>query len=125
MAIRTELQVRLPNSPGSLAKVTSVLISHQVRIIALSLEASGIARLLVDNPEGAYGALTQDHMRVDKRDVIYALVAGRSIPALLRSIGEAGVNLDYVYASSLDTDGMTALVLGVEDAVRASAAAGI
>lgn len=125
MAVRPQLQFRLPNSPGSLARVLAVLAAEQVRVLALSLESSGLARLIVDNPSHAAAALARDHIAVEQRDVIHTMVAARSIDALLRSVAAAGVNVEYAYMSTVDAGGMAALVLGVENAQRASAAAGI
>ncbi len=125
MAVRPELRFRLPNSPGALARVTRLLAAERVRVLALSLESSGLARLVVDNPLHAAGVLTREHVAVEQRNVIYTTVAARSIGSLLTSVASAGLNLDYAYASSLDADALVALVLGVEDAERASSAAGI
>jgi hypothetical protein len=40
-------------------------------------------------------------------------------------VADAGLNLDYAYASGVDNDPMVGVVIGVRDAMRASAAAGI
>ena len=125
MAVRPQLQFRLPNSPGALARVMAALASEQVRVLALSLESSGLTRLIVDNPSRAAAALAGEHVAVEQRDVIYTTVAARSLGALLQSVAAAGVNIDYAYTSALDGGGMAALVLGVENAQRASAAAGL
>ena len=125
MAVRAELRFRLPNSPGSLARIASLLATEQIRILALSLEASGLTRLIVDNPSHASAALAREHVAVEQRDVIYTTVAARSIGALLNGAAAAGVNVEYAYASTMDAEGMVALVIGVDDAHRASAAAGI
>ena len=47
--IRTELSLRLGNSPGSLASVCRLLSDERVNILALGLEGGGQLRLLVDN----------------------------------------------------------------------------
>src|SRR5438105_564982 len=114
--IRTELQFRLPNSPGALARVAALLAADQVRIIALSVESSGLARLVVDNVDRALAALGQHHVRVEQREVLCAVVALRSMASLLSSTADAGVNVEYAYASSAGADGAIALVLGVDDA---------
>jgi len=44
MGIRTELGLRLPNSPGALAAVCRLLAEQRVRIIAMSLDAGGQCR---------------------------------------------------------------------------------
>ena len=45
MAVRTELSLRLPNSPGAMADVCRLLSTEQVNVVALSLEAGGTLRL--------------------------------------------------------------------------------
>jgi hypothetical protein len=123
--VRTELSFRLPNSPGALAHVASLLASEHVRLLALCVEPSGTARIVADNPERALAALERQRMRVERRHVICSLVAPRSIASLLESVAAAGINLDCTYMSSSGDEGMLMLVLGVADAARASAAAGV
>ncbi len=127
MAIRTELNLRLPNSPGALATVCRLLGDERIRITALSLESSGHLRLLVDNPVRAAGVLRDRRHAVSERDVI--VVAVSSLPgeaaSVLALLSEAHVNVEYAYGGSPDGAAMTLLVLGVEDAIRASTAAGL
>jgi len=40
-------------------------------------------------------------------------------------LGEADVNIDYAYATAINEHQMTALVVAVDDAQRASTAAGM
>src|SRR6266498_3390632 len=56
--IRTELSLRLPNSPGALAGVCRLLADERVNILALALESSGQLRMVVDNHVHAAGAQT-------------------------------------------------------------------
>jgi hypothetical protein len=44
---------------------------------------------------------------------------------VLRLVADANVNVDYAYGGAAEGDSMATLVLGVEDAARASAAAGV
>jgi hypothetical protein len=125
MAVRPELRLRLPNSPGALARITRILAADHVRILAFSLESSGLLRFVADNPSRATAALAREHAAAEERDVIVTVVASRSIDAVLTAVASAGVNVEYAYASRLDQDGMVTLVLGVEDAQRASTAAGL
>jgi hypothetical protein len=125
VAVRPEIRFRLPNSPGSLARITTLLEGERVGLLALSLESNGLLRLIVDNPVRAIDALKNEHVTVQQSDVIHTMVAARSIAAVLRGIADAGVNVDYAYTSSPDAAGVVALVLGVEDAMRAASAAGL
>lgn len=127
MAIRTELNVRLPNSPGGLAGVCTLLSDERVNIVAMALEAVGQLRLVVDNHVHGGAILREHHYQVSERDVIFLTVSntpGALAPAL-RLVSDAGVNIEYAYGSGSDAGAPASIVLGVEDAQRASAAAGV
>ena len=127
MAIRTELNLRLPNSPGALAAVCRVLADERVNIVGLSVEPSGQLRLVVDNHVRAAGVLRERHHQVTERDVVMASVSGGpgALAPLLELVAGAGVNVEYAYGTAPEGVGAAAVVLGVENAARAAAAAGI
>ena len=127
MAIRTELSLRLQNSPGSLARVCQVLGGERVNLIALCLEGNGTLRMVVDNHVHAVSILREQHYQVEERDVLYTVMANQpgSLARAVRLVADAGLNLDYAYASAVENDAMVGLVIGMPDAVRASAASGI
>jgi hypothetical protein len=127
MAIRTELNLRLPNSPGALAGVCRLLADERVNIIAMTLEAGGQLRLVLDNPVRAAGVLRAQHHRVTERPVVVAAIANGpgALAPVLAIAADAGVNVDYAYGSATEGTGGAAVVLGVEDAQRAAAASGI
>jgi hypothetical protein len=125
--IRTELSLRLPNSPGALAGVCRLLSDERVNILALSLESGGQLRMVVDNHVHAAGVLREHHHQVAEKDVIVAAVPnmpGALAPAL-RLVSEANVNVEYAYGGGSEGGPTASVVLGVDDAQRASAAAGI
>jgi len=126
MAIRTELSLRLPNSPGALARVCDALSEARVNILALHLESSGRLRLLVDNPLHAGAALRERQHQVDERDVLYELIPNSpgALAGTARLLAEGGVNVEYAYAGAVEGTPMAAAVFGVGDAQRAAAAAG-
>ena len=74
MAIRTELSLRLPNSPGALAGVCRLLSDERVNIVAMGLEASGQLRMVVDNHVHGGAVLREHHHQVTERDVILMAV---------------------------------------------------
>jgi hypothetical protein len=127
MAIAKEINLRLPNSPGALADATRLLADEHVNVMAAALEATGRLRLVVDNHLRACGALRARHHKVEERDVLLVGVPNDSgaLASVLRLAADAGVNLDYAYASAGDRATHTVVVLGVEDAVRAAAATGL
>jgi len=124
MPARPELSLRLPNSPGSLASVCRELAAERIQIHALSLDASGMLRLIVDNHVRAIAVLKERHRSLLTRDVI--VITGVGTDALAAAFGlvaGAGVNVEYAYVGAGESMGVA--VLGVDDAQRAAAAAGV
>jgi hypothetical protein len=127
MAIRTELSLRLQNSPGALAGVCQLLSDERVNILAVDLEAGGLLRLVTDNPVHAAGVLRDRHHRLDEREIIYTVMPNQpgALAGVARLLAEAGVNIDYAYASVVEGDRMVGIVVGVADPARAAASAGL
>lgn len=124
--IRPELTVRLPNSPGALAGVCRLLSDEHVNIVALSLEASGHLHLVVDNPGRATGALAAHHHKVTEREVLFMVIGHQhgGLAPLLTLVSDAGVNVNYAYGAGAEGATSAAVVIGVDDAMRAGTAVG-
>ena len=127
MAIRTELSLRLQNSPGALDRVCQCLMDEQVNILALTVESGGTLRMVVDNPLHAAGVLEEREYAVGRSDVLFVQLPNDpgALERAARMLANADVNVEYAYGSVLEDQAMTAIVVGVEDAQRASMAAGI
>ena len=127
MAIRTELSLRLPNSPGALAGVCTLLSVERVNILALALEGAGQLRLVVDNHVHGAAVLREHHHQVTERDVILLAISNApgALAPTLRLVSDAGVNVEYAYGGASDLSPVASIVLGVDDAQRAAAAAGV
>ena len=127
MAIRKELNLRLPNSPGALGGVCRLLDAERVNIQALSLDASGNLRIVVDNHVHAGGRASGSPSPGHRtRSGVSTLpnTAG-ALAGPLRLVAEAGVNVEYAYGGCADASATASVVLGVDDAMRASAVAGL
>ena len=125
--IRTELSLRLGNSPGALAGVARLLSDERVNILAMMLEAGGQLRLVVDNHVHGAAVLRDHHHQVTERNVIVTSVpntAGALAPAL-KLVADADVNVEYAYGGSAEGAPTATIVIGVADAQRAAAAAGV
>lgn len=127
MAIQKEITVKLANSPGTLGRVAQVLGGERINMLAISLDGTGVLRMVVDNPLHAAGALREQHYQVEERDVLYATLPNEpgALASVVKLLAEAGINLDYAYASGIDRVSMVAVVLGVPDAQKSSYASGI
>ena len=127
MPTRTELMLRLPNSPGALATVCRALSNERVSIAALSVDQAGQLRMVVDNHVLAAGALRTQHYQVTERDVLVVSVAHApgGLAPIARLLSDAGVNVEYAYGGAVDGSGGAIVVLGVDHPQRAAAAAGV
>src|SRR2546425_12921590 len=97
--IRTELTLRLGNSPGALGAVCSLLSDERVNILAMSLEAGGQLRLVVDNHVHGGAVLREHHYKVAERDAIVTAaphVPGAVAPAL-KFVSGAHVHVGHAY----------------------------
>jgi hypothetical protein len=127
MAIRTELSLRLPNSPGALAGVCRLLSDERVNLMAMALEAGGQLRMVVDNHVHAGAILREHHHQVTERDVLVTSVPNTpgSLAPALRLISDAQINIEYAYGGAGETGSTASIVLGVAHVLEASAVAGI
>lgn len=127
MPIGTEINFRLPNSPGALAGVCRTLALEGVGILALMLETGGRLRLVVDNEVRAQGVLRDSRHQLETRKVLVVRLASSSgaIAPVLALVADSGVNVEYAYAAAGEGSATATLVLGVDDALRAATAAGL
>ena len=122
-----ELSLRLPNSPGALAGVCRLLSDERVNVQAMGMETGGPLRLIVDNHVHAAAVLRDHHHQVTERSVIVTAVPNTpgSLAPALRMVSDAGINIEYAYGGGSEGSPTATIVLGVDDAERASAAAGV
>jgi hypothetical protein len=125
--IRIELSLRLANSPGALTGVCRLLSDERVNVQAMGLEAGGQLRLVVDNHIHAAAVLRDHHHQVTERDVIVTAIpnAPGALAPALKLIADAGIIVEYAYGGGPEGSPTATIVLGVENAERASAAAGV
>ena len=125
--IRIELSLRLGNSPGALAGVCRLLSDERVNVQAMGLEAGGQLRMVVDNHVHAAAVLRDHHHQVAERNVIVTAVpnAPGSLGPALKLMSDANVNVEYAYGGGSEGSATATIVIGVDDAARAAAAAGV
>ena len=127
MAIQREITVRLANSPGTLSRVAQVLGAERINMLAMTVDASGALRMVVDNPLHAAVSLREQHYQVEERDVLYTSMPNEpgALGRALKLLADAGINVEYAYATGIDRLPMVGVVIGVADAQKASYATGI
>ena len=127
MAIRTELTLVIENKLGACGRVFRHLADEHINILAMQLEHTGLLRIVVDNPRRATVLMRDRLFKVDERDVLYTVMPNDpgALGRTARLLEEAGVNVEYLYATAVEGHATAAVVFAVPDVLRASAAAGI
>ena len=93
----------------------------------MALEPGGQLRLVVDNHVHGGAVLREHHHQVTEHDVIVTAIPNvpGALAPTLKLVSDANVNVEYAYGGGADTGATATIVLGVEDAMRAAAAAGV
>lgn len=124
MSIKKELSFVLPNRPGTLGKVASALAADKVNLLAL--DASGglehnIVRLVPDNPSRAIAVLKRHKLEVGTGSVLCVKLADKpgAVARLTNTLGRAGINIEYLYATGGQSGGDALVVLRTSDNRRA------
>ncbi len=124
MPTTKELNIRLPDQPGTLGKVCRALADRKVNIVAfqsIPLEGESLVRFVVNDPATAKQVL--DSERLSHTETEVAQIKLRNRPGELANaaskLGEANININYAY-SGLDPDNSPLLVFGVSEVAQAA-----
>ena len=98
-----QLSVFLENKAGRLAEMTRILgeAGFNMRALVVADTAEfGVARVIVDRPNAARGALEDAGFGVTVTPVVAVSIPDRpgGIATALATLGEGGVNVEYAYA---------------------------
>jgi len=104
-----QLTVFIENRSGRLSEVLGVLRYNNVNILSLSLADTtefGLLRLIVDNPTLGKEKLMENGYSSLLSDVSIIQIPHKvgSLQELLKVIDENGVNIEYMYGLSVESD---------------------
>jgi hypothetical protein len=127
MTTRTELSVVLPNRPGTLGEVANALAKAKVNLLAI--DASGgfeynIVRIIPDKVPRARAVLRRKGLDVGETKVL-CIPAKDQPGALARvadALGDAKINIDYLYATGGRPPSEALIVVHVSDVRKAAKA---
>ena len=119
MALK-QLNIFVENKPGSLVSVTAALAEASIDIRALSMadtEEFGILRLIVTDTDKAKAALEAIGCVVKISEVVGVKIgdAPGKLSGALKVLGDAGINMEYLYAFLTRTEKHAYVVLRVAD----------
>ena len=104
-----QLTVFIENRTGRLAEVLGVLKENNVSILSLSLADTtefGLLRLIVDNAARGKEKLSENGFSSLLSDVSIITIPHKvgSLQMLLKVIDESGVNIEYMYGLSIESE---------------------
>ena len=104
-----QLTVFIENRSGRLSEVLGVLKDNDVNILSLSLADTtefGLLRLIVDNAALGKEKLSENGFSSLLSDVSIITVPHKvgSLQMLLKIIDEGGVNIEYMYGLSIESE---------------------
>lgn len=119
----TQLSVFVENTPGALARITSILADNNIDIRAMSLAETqnfGVLRLIVDDPNRAGEALEKNNIVFHFTNVVAAAISDEpgGLSRVLSVLSDAGVNITYMYAFIAVSGHYATVVLRISSAQR-------
>ena len=104
-----QLTVFIENRAGRLSEVLNVLKENDVNILSMSLADTtefGLLRLIVDNAARGKEHLTEKGFSSLLSDVSIIQIPHKvgSLQALLKTIDVSGINIEYMYGLSIESD---------------------
>ena len=120
----TQLSVALENVPGQLSRLCRVMAQAKVNIRAISVSDSAdisTIRLVVSDPAAAKTALREVGLCFVSQEVLIVELDDRSgaLEEVAARLGDAGLNVLYIYGTGDVVGGKARLVIRVDDVNRA------
>jgi len=113
--IINQISIFLENRPGQLSEITDELNEACVNMLAIHIaEASeyGLIRIIADDSEKALKALKENGFLATLSQVVSVSVTDRpgGLNAVAKVIGEAGINIEYMYSMIRERDGIAYMI---------------
>ena len=126
MAIK-QITVFVENKKGTVVSVTDTLAKNNINLRALSIaetETFGILRMIVNDENAAEKVLAESGHLIKVIDVIGVKIGDQpgKLTEALRVLGEANINVEYLYAFMSRTEKHAYVVLRVEENEKAEEA---
>lgn len=105
MPIQKQLSIFLPNRPGMLAHICSILAESNINIMALSVHDTvdnAVVRLVLDNPTKALLLLEQEEIYIMEQNVVILPVDNQPgiLARIAQKLGHADINIQYAYCTA-------------------------
>ena len=120
----TQLSVTMENVPGQLGRLCRIVSNANVNIRAMTVsDATDVStiRLCVSDPAAAQRALREAGVPFVTQEVLLVELEDKpgSLEKVALRLGQAGVNVQYIYGSTCNGKNAALLVLRADDVDRA------
>lgn len=121
MPTATQLNLKLPNDIGTLARLCRDLAHGGVNVLAISAPETGhdtgLVRLLVPNRDLATHALSRSGYTFVVEDVLFVELTNRpgALAKAVEKLAKAGIAIRYAYATASSRTKKTAAVIAVAE----------
>ena len=122
-----QLSIFIENKVGRLQAIVDTLSENDINIRALSIAETtefGILRIITPNVEKAKKVLRDVDVISKITDVIAVYIDDKAggLAKMLKSVTDAGINVEYMYAFLGRTEGKALMVLKADDEAKAEKA---
>jgi len=120
----TQLSVALENVPGQLSRLCRVMAQAKVNIRGISVSDSAdisTIRLVASDPAAAKNALREAGLSFVSQEVLVVELEDKpgALEEVAARLGDAGLNVLYIYGTGDVVGGKARLVIRVDDVNRA------
>lgn len=110
-----EVYVVLENKPGVAGEMTRILKKKKIAIYAIAMFID-FARMYVSHPREAVDALHANGYQAELRQALRETLPNRTglLMELTQKLGNAGINIDYLYGAMLEKQKEGLVILEVD-----------
>jgi hypothetical protein len=125
MPVTKEFTVLMDDRPSTLGKLCRALADRQLNILALQsfpIGGKSVTRFIVDNPTTAKTVLDSERLTYAEAQIVQAKLPHRpgEIARLASRLGEANININYVYCGLESGTNMPLVFFGVAEVEKAA-----
>ncbi len=115
-----QLKVWVDDRPGVLAEIAKVLADRKVNLRAVNAwvqEGQGVVRMVVDKHAAAKKALASEGWKTEEGEAVELTLADKpgALARAAKKLGDAGINIEYVYIGSAGSANKVNAYVGVAD----------
>jgi hypothetical protein len=110
-----EIYVLLEDKPGTIGKLTRILKKKRISIYGIGLFID-TARIHVSHPEKALETLLENNFQVELHPVLRIVLPNKqgAMAEMTQKLGNAGININYLYGAMLEKQKRGVVVLEVD-----------